>query len=127
MSFPVLRDRRQPEVHASTILLFKNRLLCAWFGGTKEGHTDTKIWLSVKGAGREDGDSWSPPTIVCDADGVAHWNPVLFKPDGGDRILLFYKTGSPISSWITQIKQSLDGGETWSGAQELVQGDKGTN
>jgi predicted neuraminidase len=125
MSFPVLRDRRQPEVHASTILLFKNRLLCAWFGGTKEGHADTKIWLAVKPAGSDDGDSWSPPRIVCDAAGVAHWNPVLFKPDGGDRILLFYKTGSPISSWSTQVKESVDGGETWSGARELVQGDKG--
>lgn len=125
MSFPVLRDHRQPEVHTSTILLHQNGLLCAWFGSTKEGNADTKIWLSVKFAGLEDGESWSPPRIVCDADGVAHWNLVLFKPDGGDRILLFYKTGSPISSWSTLVKDSLDSGETWSKAQELAEGDRG--
>jgi predicted neuraminidase len=100
-------------------------LLCAWFGGAKEGHADTKIWLSEKPASNGNENSWSPPHIVCDVDGVAHWNPVLFEPDGSDKILLFYKTGSPISTWTTYIKESLDGGETWSESRQLVEGDRG--
>ena len=35
------------EVHASTVLKIGDKLLCAFFGGTKEGKDDVKILLSV--------------------------------------------------------------------------------
>jgi hypothetical protein len=44
---------------------------------------------------------------------------------GTEKIVLFYKVGSPISSWMTYAKESEDGGLTWGAARELVPGDKG--
>lgn len=45
-NFVVLDDPRQPEVHASTVVVHPDTgiVSSAWFGGTKEGHGDTKIW-----------------------------------------------------------------------------------
>ena len=42
-----------------------------------------------------------------------------------NQVLLFYKVGQEISRWQTMIKISLDSGETWSEAKELVKGDFG--
>lgn len=124
MSFPVLSDPRQPEVHASTILSQGKRLLCAWFGGTKEGNPDTKIWISTRDIPGPNS-SWSESYPVASEAGLAHWNPVLFEVPDTKNILLFYKVGSPISSWSTKVLESEDGGLTWSKSRELVAGDKG--
>lgn len=124
MSFSVLSDARQPEVHASTLLLVKNKLISAWFGGTKEGHADTKIWLSTCDLSQPDS-SWTESHPVAAEDGLAHWNPVLLLIPETQTILLFYKVGSPISSWYTRIIESEDGGNTWSKPRELVPGDRG--
>jgi predicted neuraminidase len=124
MSYPVLSDPSQPDVHASTLLLVEDKLLCAWFGGTKEGHSDTKIWLSI-GVVAESQTCWSEPHPVAVEDGLAHWNPVLLFVPATQTILLFYKVGSPISSWYTNIIESKDGGNTWSEPRELVPGDRG--
>ena len=123
MSFSVLNDHRAPEVHASTLLVVRDHLLSAWFGGTKEGHADTKIWLSRRPLSDEN--AWSEPEVVASKDGHAHWNPVLLQLPDTDTIVLFYKVGSPISSWATYAKESEDGGRTWGEARELVPGDKG--
>lgn len=124
-SFSVLSDPRQPEVHASTLVVVKDKLLSAWFGGTKEGHSDTKIWLSIRDLTQSE-ISWSKPYPVAAEEGMAHWNPVLLFVPETQTILLFYKVGSPISSWYTKIIESKDGGATWSTPRELVAGDRGT-
>lgn len=124
MSFPVHCDDREPEVHASTLLLVEQRLLCAWFGGTKEGHADTKIWLSSRDLSRPDG-VWTQPQPVSTEENIAHWNPVLFHSATSNSIYLFYKVGSPISAWYTKIITSEDLGATWSLPRELVPGDRG--
>lgn len=126
MSYPVLSDPNQPEVHASTLLLIDDKLLCAWFGGTKEGHSDTKIWLSV-GDLTKPQTFWNEPHPVAAEEGLAHWNPVLLYVSATETILLFYKVGSPISSWCTKIIESKDGGKTWSEPRDLVPGDKGAH
>lgn len=123
MSFSVLHDSRSPEVHASTLLVVKSDLLSAWFGGTKEGFGDTKIWLSRRPLSDENG--WSKPTVVAGSEGSAHWNPVLHALPNSTEVLLFYKVGSPISAWATYVKRSVDGGTSWSEGRELVPGDKG--
>lgn len=128
--FSVFNDHRQREVHASTLLLYKGHLLCAWFGGSKEGKPDTKIWLSTKDitasrSGHQES-TWSAPRVVAGTDvNIAHWNPVLFQPPESETILLFYKVGSPISSWETFVLSSTDGGLTWKEPEALVPGDKG--
>ena len=124
MSFSVLADPRQPEVHASTILRIGNKLLSAWFGGTKEGHPDTKIWLSARDLSNPES-PWTESYPIAFEDGLAHWNPVLLEIPETKTILLFYKVGSPISSWFTKVIESDDEGKTWSKTRELVSGDVG--
>lgn len=106
------------SVHASTILKVGDRLLCAFFGGTKEGNDDVKILLSAF-----ENNKWSKPVIIASGNSEPCWNPVLFQCGG--ETLLFYKTGKKIPEWKTMLKTSSDGGKTWSEAKELVGGDKG--
>lgn len=113
-------DRPFQSCHASTVAVTKDgTVLCAWFGGTKEKDPDVAIWLS-----RFSGEAWSAPEKVAKINGTAHWNPVLFSPDGG-RVYLFFKVGPEIPDWQTYWQQSDDGGKTWSTATELVAGDHG--
>lgn len=107
--------------HASTIAETPQGLVVAWFGGTREGHGDVRIWLSRQLAG-----AWSAPETV--ADGVVSrlkrfpcWNPVLFQVPGGP-LLLFYKVGPSPSRWWGMLKQSADGGSTWSAPERLPDG-----
>ena len=106
------------EVHASTVLKIGDKLLCAFFGGKKEGKDDVKILLSVFENNR-----WSKPEIIASGDSEPCWNPVLFQYGG--ETLLFYKTGKKIPKWKTMLKTSSDGGKTWSEAKELVSGNLG--
>ena len=86
------------------------RLLAAWFGGTREGASDVKIWTA-----RRDKDGWSTPNEVAagvDAHGkpVAAWNPVLFCPAKGP-LMLFYKVGPTPAAWWGMLMTSNDSGK----------------
>lgn len=114
------KDRPFSSCHASTLAAAKDgTLLCAWFGGTKEKNPDVAIWLSRFAPG---GGAWSPPVKVAKISETAHWNPVLFAPDG-TRIYLFFKVAAEISDWQTYWMHSDDAGATWSTPVELVPGD----
>ena len=108
------------QCHASTVLwLPGDILLAAWFAGTCEGSDDVMIWLS-----RREGGRWSFPVCVSPEEGIPHWNPVLWRgPDG--RVSLYYKVGRQIPYWFTVVRESTDGGLTWSAPRELVPGDRG--
>ena len=110
-----------PQCHASTVLKLENGdLLAAWFGGTKEGDTDVRIWVSRRHNGR-----WGKPFVIEDGLAWTHWNPVLFRNRKGE-IFLFYKSGSDrIETWKTYVVRSVDGGRSFSAARELVPGDVG--
>nr|WP_254640234.1 sialidase family protein [Chitinophaga sp. GbtcB8] len=105
--------------HASTITaLSNNRLMAAWFGGSRESAPDVCIYTSTY----EDG-QWSAPRRV--ADGVINdtlrypcWNPVLFRTRAG-RLLLFYKIGKSPREWWGVMRTSSDDGKHWSAAQKL--------
>ena len=101
--------------HASTILKFGDKLLCAYFAGSREGNDDVRIFLSVC----EDG-KWSDPKQMTFTDDIPCWNPVLFEYDG--TIFLFYKVGKKIIEWQTYFMTSTDG-ENWTEPKELVEGD----
>jgi arylsulfatase A-like enzyme/predicted neuraminidase len=108
--------------HASSLVEGPKGLLCAWFGGTREGAADVCIWLSRWENGR-----WSSPQLVADGiqpDGSRYpcWNPVLFRPRASNTIYLFYKVGPSPSRWWGMVKVSEDGGETWGPARRLPEG-----
>lgn len=110
-----------PSCHASTLVETKDGLAAAWFGGTREGAQDVRIWVS-----RWSRDRWSEPVAVADgvqSDGTRHpcWNPVLFQPKEGP-LLLFYKVGPSPSTWWGVVRESTDGGTTWSEARRLADG-----
>lgn len=108
-----------PECHAATIVQTKaGTLLCAWFGGTEEKHTDVGIWLS-----RWEDNKWSTPVEV--ANGVQDaqlryptWNPVLFQPGRGE-LKLYFKVGPAPDDWWGEVISSGDDGRTWHGRERL--------
>ncbi len=105
--------------HASTVLPLENSVVAAWFGGSKEGNDDVKIWVSVR-----ENDEWQKPYAVS-VDGVdlPHWNPVLYLKEDGT-ICLYFKYGKPISKWRTYYCISTDSGHSFSVPQELVPNEK---
>lgn len=109
------------QSHASTLIRQPDgTFLAAWFAGTKEGAAD----VSIFGAVRDTGGSWSAPVRwarVCDSP---HWNPVLFRPDD-HRTVMFFKEGRCPDSWRTWWTETIDGRLSWSDPVELVPGDIG--
>jgi predicted neuraminidase len=110
-----------PQCHASTIVETRGGLVAAWFGGTREKHSDVGIWVS-----RHDGEKWTAPVQVADgkqAEGPQQpcWNPVLFRPKDGP-LMLFYKVGPNPDKWWGMLRTSKDDGKTWSDARRLPDG-----
>ncbi len=104
--------------HASTLEETPQGIVAAWFGGTHEKHQDVEIYFS-----RHTSNGWSSPVSI--ANGVQHstrrypcWNPVLYQVPGG-QLILFYKVGPDPSHWWGEMKESFDGGLTWSEARRL--------
>ena len=61
------------QAHASTIVeTSKGDLLCAWFGGAREGDKAVAIWMS-----RRTEDGWGAAQIVVDEPNVPTWNPAV--------------------------------------------------
>jgi len=138
-----------PECHASTLAeIAPERLVAAWFGGTKERDPDVGIWL----ARQEDG-QWLPAVEVANGaqpggkPRLPTWNPVLFHPaapsavgrdaqparprtggppvptlPAGEALVLFYKVGPSPSTWWGMMMTSADGGKTWSAPRRLPDG-----
>ncbi len=107
------------QCHASTVEVLPDGTVCAaWFGGSREKAPDTAIWFS-----RQENGCWTEPRKVASFPDTPCWNPVLFYDQ--KRLLLFYKVGQEIPVWKTMIKESPDGGITWSPERELVPGDFG--
>lgn len=106
--------------HASTVLpLPDGSVVAAWFGGTKEGNDDVKIWVSVREKGK-----WAEPySIAVKGESLPHWNPVLFLRENGE-IILYFKYGKPIPKWVTYYCISKNGGKSFSEPKVLVPGDK---
>jgi len=93
--------------HASTLTeAADGHLVCAWFGGTKEGDADVTIWMSHLNS------NWEAPQRVASAKDIPCWNPVLFTMPSKE-IILFYKAGRNPKEWSGFLKRSSDNGKTW--------------
>ena len=97
------------QCHAPTIVQARNnRFLVAWLGGTREGHSDTGIWLADRFQS-----VWSEPRLIAKVKDKPHWDPALFR--AADRkILLFFKVGVKPEEWTTWLTISTDEGISWS-------------
>lgn len=119
--FPENLDRSGTMCHATSLLPLKDGgVLCAYFGGTAEKNSDVRIWAVRKNRQGP----WEAPRPITEDDGIAHWNPVLFRKLDGS-IALFYKVGKEITEWQTMVRYSTDEGHSFGSAQELVPGDVG--
>jgi predicted neuraminidase len=110
-----------PQCHASTIVETNRGLVAAWFGGTREKHSDVGIWVSYHNGG-----GWSRPLEAVNGvqyDGHRHpcWNPVLFQPRSGP-LMLFYKCGPSPSRWWGMLTLSHDRGRSWNDPHRLPEG-----
>jgi len=116
--FP-LESPPPPGCHASTIVETRDgKILAAWFAGADEGEDDVGIWVS-----RWENGAWSRP--VEGVNGVLSpqrrspgWNPVLFQPREGPRVL-FFKGGPTPSQWWGERMVSEDNGATWKDQRRL--------
>ena len=111
---------KTPSCHASTlVILGDGSIRAAWFGGMHEKNPDVEIYSSVKKDGK-----WQEAEMVSVRSDTACWNPVLYAdPTDADHILLYFKRGAEISGWQTFVRESFDGGYTWSEESEAVPGD----
>lgn len=106
------------NAHASCIARVNSETWFTWFGGTREGDSDVKIYLARKTAS-----GWAEPVRICADESLPHWNPVLFpRKDGAD---LFFKIGSAIPGWRTMRVHIAPDGRPDSDVRETVPGDVG--
>ncbi|WP_297088103.1 exo-alpha-sialidase [uncultured Draconibacterium sp.] len=111
----VFTERPTRDCHASTLLELDNGdLLCAWFGGTREGDPDVNLWLARKPKGGK----WQKPKSISDGNGNTLFNPVLVKLKSGDIQIYFCSPGIDDGQVIT----SKDNGKTWSKMKKLPKG-----
>jgi predicted neuraminidase len=121
VSGPIFESAPFVSCHAATLAQSQGEILCAFFGGTREGAPDVRIWLS-----RFRDRRWSQLVEV--ANGAephgspqSCWNPVLFQPQNGP-LILFYKVGPSPAKWWGMIQLSEDAGRTWTDPVRLPPG-----
>lgn len=106
-----------PSAHASSIAYHNGRLHVAWFGGTREKHPDTAIYLAT-----QDGNEWTAKRLAKLSNKLAHWNPILFVATNGE-LICYFKVGESCDNWKTWYVKSQDG-NNWSHPRVLVRRDK---
>jgi predicted neuraminidase len=119
VSFVFGDDRPFAQCHAPTLVeTAGGGVLCAWFGGIREGDPGVSIWRA-----RRDGRTWGPVGLAAKVSEFAHWNPVLFR-DPARATFLFFKAGVDTRFWQTYW-MATSGDDDWSMPVELVPGDRG--
>lgn len=131
----IYKAKEGKMVHGSCLAALPDgRLLCAWFGGSREGAADTEIWFSVgytaseslpvpeAPADEEQGLQcrWTP-AVCLTREEEACWNPVLLVYR--EHVFLYYKTGNKIADWQTKVLTARMDTLFWSKARPLVLGD----
>jgi predicted neuraminidase len=81
-------------VHAASIEFFNDHPVFSWFGGTREGNGDVRIFIYNL---NDDGET----ITIGSEDNVPRWNPVLFAFN--NKLLLFEKAGMFCDRWNSYI------------------------
>lgn len=82
--------------HASTMAFYQNEPVFAWFGGIREGASDSSIYIQCH----------EKVFKMDHADQVPRWNPILFSYQ--DHLFLFVKIGIFCDRWQTLIYDISD-------------------
>lgn len=86
-----------PTCHASSFDFYKDKIIFSWFGGTKEGHPDSSIYIK----------NLSDKLVVLgDKDSIPRWNPVVMTHNG--RVCLWSKSGIFCDRWQTFLHDITD-------------------
>ncbi len=120
--------------HASSLIELNNgQILAVWYGGSREGAPDVKIFKSVYGPikpGDPNIKDWSKPIAVIDATRVSKdlaryvkkiGNPVIHRDDAG-KLWIFFVTVS-VGGWSGSSLNyiiSEDEGVNWSKTKRLI-------
>jgi predicted neuraminidase len=122
-------NQEKPGVvcHVSSIAVAeKNKLICTWYAGSKEGAQDVAIFSAFF---HEDTGKWTAPQILMNprksSEELRRWvrkvgNAVVINGNRGG-LWLFY--ASMLGGWSTTSLnwiKSQDGGKTWSPSRKLV-------
>ncbi|HEV8267765.1 MAG TPA: sialidase family protein, partial [Thermoanaerobaculia bacterium] len=117
-----------PMVHVPSILAGRDgRLLAAWYGGSKEGARDVRLFVASRESAP--GAAWSPPRVALTAGTASALlgrpvrklgNAVLFSAGAGRVGLLFVSAFMGWSTSSLNVATSSDGGESFSFARRLV-------
>ena len=115
-------------VHSATAVALPNgNLLAMWYGGSREGHTDVKIYSSLFDQQQQ---QWQAPKAILDRMQVSNdldryvkkvGNPVLIRHPQGPLVLVYVSVS--LAGWATsQINMMLsyDDGQTWHPSKHLV-------
>jgi predicted neuraminidase len=121
-------EYRTPSVHVASLCeLPGGGLAAAWYGGSREGARDVAIYLATRAT--EPGSRWTAPRAIVTPDSAVReaWrfvkkvgNPLLFA-DAQGRLSLLYVTVA-VGGWSgssLNLKQSSDGGRTWTPSRRL--------
>jgi len=124
----VLSQATTPFAHVSSLCeLGDGRLAAVWCGGSREGARDVAVWWATRGPLAND--QWSDPRPIVTRESAAQetfrfvrklGNPLLVA-DKDDHLILVYVSVA-VGGWSgssLNIKQSPDGGRTWSPSQRL--------
>ncbi|SDN87092.1 sialidase family protein [Alkalicoccus daliensis] len=107
-----------PHNHASNLMVLDNGdLLCAWFGGSREGKPDISILVSRLENQKSE---WNEPIVLKGDPEKSEQNPILFKNTNGD-LWMLYTAQNLIhqDSAVVKCRISKDEGESWSEAETL--------
>ena len=116
------------SLHSATSVVLNNgNLLAMWYGGTREGHTDVKIYSSTFNQKTQ---SWSASKAILDRYQVSKdlnryikkiGNPVLVRHPQGPLVLVYVSVS--LAGWASsQINMmvSYDDGQSWHRSKHLV-------
>ena len=115
-------------VHSATAVTLANgNLLAMWYGGSREGHVDVKIYSALFDQKKQ---QWQKPKAILDRLQVSNdldryvkkvGNPVLIRHPQGPLVLVYVSVS--LAGWATsQINMMLsyDDGQTWHASKHLV-------
>jgi predicted neuraminidase len=124
----VLSQATTPFAHVSSICeLGDGRLAAVWCGGSPEGARDVAVWWATRGPLAND--QWFAPRPIVTRESAAQ-ETFRFVPKLGNSLVVAAKDGRLTRVYVSvavggwsgsslNIKQSLDGGRTWSPSQRL--------